>query len=201
LTRHISSFATLRKSLVWILVFTLGLVIGLAHPQVAESQEKDIKPPMPTNTFRVDILTPLEGAETKPWLTAFSEKVRTKWGPKLKEFAIYEDKGIVLVRLTLIRNGYLVQDPARIEFSSGSLKLDDASLGTMLAAAPFEPFPEKLKSEKMELRITFRYAYLPDAPFKDLYDAAQKAVAIQDYTSAVQLFEVLLERDPDYTNG
>jgi tetratricopeptide (TPR) repeat protein len=201
LTRHISSFTKLRNSLVWLSVLAFGLVIGLMHPQAAVSQEKDMKPPMPTNTFRVDILTPLEGAEIKPWLNAFSEKVRTKWGPKLKEFAVYEDKGIVLVRLTLIRNGYLVQDPARIEYSSGRLKLDDASLGTVLAAAPFEPFPENLKSEKMELRITFRYAYLPDAPFKDLYDAAQKAVTIQDYTLAVQLFEVLLERDPDYTNG
>src|SRR5256884_5684533 len=80
-------------------------------------------------------------------------------------------------------------------------KLNDASLATVSASAPFDPLPENYKGEKLELRIVFRYAYLPDAPFKELYESAQRAVANQNYTSAAQLLETLVAQDPDYTNA
>jgi hypothetical protein len=68
-------------------------------------------------------------------------------------------------------------------------KLNDASLATVSASVPFDPLPENYKGEKLELRIVFRYTYLPDAPFKELYESAQRAVANQNYTSAAQLLE------------
>src|SRR5205814_1500534 len=80
-------------------------------------------------------------------------------------------------------------------------KLNDASLATVSASAPFDPLPENYKGEKLELRIVFRYAYLPEAPFKELYESAQRAVANQNYTSAAQLLETLVAQDPDYTNA
>ena len=80
-------------------------------------------------------------------------------------------------------------------------KLNDASLATVSASAPFDPLPENYKGEKLELRIVFRYGYLPDALFKELYESAQRAVANQNYTSAAQLLETLVAQDPDYTNA
>jgi len=60
------------------------------------------------------------------------------------------------------------------------------------------PCPE---IDSLELRVTFRYSYLPDAPFKDLFSSAQRAAADQNYDGAAQLLEALVAKDPDYTNA
>lgn len=58
-----------------------------------------------------------------------------------------------------------------------------------------------MTSDKLELRLAFRYGYLPDAPFKDLYDSAQRDIQNQNYTGGAEMLETLVSQDPDYTNG
>lgn len=84
---------------------------------------------------------------------------------------------------------------------SGIPKLDDASLATVNASAPFDPLPENLKEERLEVRIAFRYGYLPDAPFREIYEAAQRDASSQNYTGAAEILEGLVAKDPDYNNG
>jgi tetratricopeptide (TPR) repeat protein len=135
-------------------------------------------------------------------MTAVSAVLRHSWPEKIKNNLIVpSDKGIVFVKTVILRNGTLQQGSPTLEISSGIPKLDDASLATLTSSAPFDPFPENFKSEKLETRIVFRYGYLPDAPFKDLYEAAQREVANQNYTNAAQLLEALVAKDPDYTNA
>jgi hypothetical protein len=135
-------------------------------------------------------------------MTAVSAVLRHSWPEKIKNNLIVpSDKGIVFVKTVILRNGTLQQGSPTLEISSGIPKLDDASLATVTYSAPFDPFPENFKSEKLETRVVFRYGYLPDAPFKDLYEAAQREVANQNYTSAAQLLEALVAKDPDYTNA
>ncbi len=105
------------------------------------------------------------------------------------------------MRAVILHSGLLQQGSPVLENPSQMPKLNDASLATVSASAPFDPLPENYKGEKLELRIVFRYAYLPDAPFKELYESAQRAVANQNYTSAAQLLETLVAQDPDYTNA
>jgi tetratricopeptide (TPR) repeat protein len=111
------------------------------------------------------------------------------------------DKGIVFVKAVIQRNGALQEGSLGLETPSGTPKLDDASLATVNASAPFDPLPENLKQETLEVRIGFRYGYLPDAPFKDLYEAAQRDAAAQNYAGAAEILEGLVVKDPDYTNG
>jgi tetratricopeptide (TPR) repeat protein len=114
---------------------------------------------------------------------------------------IHEDKGIVFVLVILQRDGTVQAGSPTLEISSGYQKLDDAALTAVKAAGRFDPFPEQFKEEMLKCRLTFRYAYLPDAPFKDLYESARHEGSVQNYTGAAQLMEALLAKDPDFTNG
>jgi tetratricopeptide (TPR) repeat protein len=157
--------------------------------------------PSPVFTITLETVTP-PGVDLRPYMTAVSAVLRHSWPEKIKDNLIVpSDKGIVFVKTVILRNGKLQQGSPALEISSGIPKLDDASLATVTSSAPFDPFPENFKNEKLETRVVFRYGYLPDAPFKDLYDASQREVANQNYTSAAQLLEALVDKDPDYTNA
>ena len=147
-------------------------------------------------------LGPVEapGTDIRPYFTAVAALLRHSWPSQMQTNLITRsDKGIVFVRAVILRNGSLQQGSPILENPSQRAKLNDASLATVSASAPFDPLPESYKGENLELRIVFRYAYLPDAPFKELYD--QRAAANQNYTSAAQLLETLVVQDPDYPNG
>lgn len=107
----------------------------------------------------------------------------------------------MFVDAVILRNGALQPGTPTLEIPSGIPKLDDTSLATVTASVPFDPLPENFKSEKLEMRIVFRYGYLPDGPFKEIYEAAQRDAGNQNYAGAAFLLESLVAKDPDYTNG
>jgi hypothetical protein len=120
-------------------------------------------------------LGPVEapGIDIRPYFTAVAAVLRHSWPSKMQANLITRgDKGIVFVRAVILRSGLLQQGSPILEVPSQMAKLNDASLAAVSASAPFDPFPENYKGEKLELRIVFRYAYLPDAPFKELYESA-----------------------------
>src|SRR5947207_75408 len=181
------------------------LVAGLIVPVFAganpRAQTEAAKTPEPGFMLT---LGPVEapGIDIRPYFTAVAAVLRHSWPSKIQAILITRgDKGIVFVRAVSLRSGSLQQGSPILEIPSQMAKLNDASLATVSASAPFDPLPENYKGEKLELRIVFRYAYLPDAPFKELYESAQRAVANQNYTSAAQLLETLVAQDPDYTNA
>jgi tetratricopeptide (TPR) repeat protein len=174
-------------------------ILTLLVPQAILSQENESASPAPTYTISIETVTS-SGVDFKPYLTGLSAILRRNWATNARAMMVLHDKGIVFVKATLLHSGALVPTPT-IEIASGNPKLGDASLATVNSAAPFDALPENFKGEKLELRIVFRYSYLPDAPFKDIYASAQRAGGNQEYNTAVQLLEGLMAKDPDYTNG
>lgn len=181
------------------------LVVGLIVPVFAganpRAQAEAAKTPEPGFLLT---LGPVEapGTDIRPYFAAVAAVLRHSWPSKIQANLITRgDKGIVFVRAVILRDGSLQPGSPTLENPSQMAKLNDASLATVSASAPFEPLPENYKGEKLELLVGFRYAYLPDAPFKELYESAQRAVTNQNYSSAAQLLEMLVAQDPDYTNA
>lgn len=194
---RITAFSTVPVS---VLLFAglISPVFAAANPL---AQTEATKTPEPGYMLA---LGPVEapGIDIRPYFTAVAAVLTHSWPSKIQANLITRgDKGIVFVRAVILRNGSLQQGSPILEVPSQMAKLNDASLATVSASAPFDSLPENYKGEKLELRIVFRYAYLPDAPFKELYESAQRAGANQNYTSAAQLLETLVVQDPDYTNG
>jgi tetratricopeptide (TPR) repeat protein len=182
-------------------LLTVGLLVQALASANPRAQTEAAKEPEPGFMLAVG---PVEapGVDIRPYFIAAAAVLRHSWPSKIQANLVTRgDKGIVFVRAVILRNGLLQQGSPILEIPSQMAKLNDASLATISASAPFDPLPQNYQGEKLELRIVFRYAYLPDAPFKERYDSAQRAVANQNYTSAAQLLETLVAQDPDYTNA
>jgi hypothetical protein len=194
---RVATFPTVPVSVLLLAALILPVFVN-AKPRAQTEAAKTSEP-----GFMLTLeLVEAPGIDIKPYLTAVAAVLRHSWPPKMQANLITRgDRGIVFVRAAVLRNGSLQQGPPILEIPSQMGKLDDASLATVSASAPFDPLPENYKGEKLELRIVFRYSYLPDAPFKALYESAQHFAANQNYTSAAQLLETLVGQDPDYTNG
>jgi tetratricopeptide (TPR) repeat protein len=187
--------------MLWFLGFAAQLVPALFAANQNQPPSNDPAPPNPGFTITLETTTP-PGTDIKSYLTAVSAVLRHSWPEKIKANLILRgDKGIVFVKTVILRNGALEQGSPVLEDSSGMSKLDDASLATVSSSMPFDPLPENFKGERLEMRVVFRYGYLPDAPFKAMYEAAQREVASQNYTGAAELLEALVAKDSDYTNA
>lgn len=120
---------------------TPAAVIFLLVACPAASQESRQVAPDPVDTISVDVITPIEGVDCKPYLDRVSASLHQKWfssfGPDKKR----SDRGIVFVRAAVQRNGKLQPGSPMMELPSGNHTLDDASLTTVRAAAPFDALP------------------------------------------------------------
>jgi hypothetical protein len=189
------------RAMLWFLGFAALLVPALFAANQNQPSSNDPAPPNPGYTIALETTTP-PGTDLKSYLTAVSAVLRHSWPEKIKANLILPgDKGVVFVKTVILRNGSLEQGSPALENSSGMSKLDDASLATVSASMPFDPLPENFKGERLEMRVVFRYGYLPDAPFKAMYEAAQREVANQNHTGAAELLEALVAKDSDYTNA
>jgi tetratricopeptide (TPR) repeat protein len=194
---RVAAFPTVPVSVLLLVGLILPVFVG-ANPR---AQTEAAKTPAPGLMLTLETVE-APGIDIRPYFTAVAAILRHSWPSKMQANLItHGEKGIVFVRAVILRNGLLQQGSPILEIPSQVPKLNDASLATVSASTPLDPLPENYKGEKLELRIVFRYAYLPDAPFKGLYESAQRAVANQNYTSAAQLLEMLVAQDPDYTNA
>jgi tetratricopeptide (TPR) repeat protein len=189
------------RARLWFLGFAALLVPALFAANQNQPSSNDPAPPHPGFTITLETTTP-PGTDLRSYLTAVSAVLRHSWPEKIRANLILPgDKGIVFIKTVILRNGALEQGSPALENSSGMSKLDDASLATVSSSMPFDPLPENFKGEKLEMRLVFRYGYLPDAPFKPMYEAAQREAANQNYTGAAELLEALVAKDFDYTNA
>jgi tetratricopeptide (TPR) repeat protein len=178
--------------------FLFVFVVSVSQVPAQENDKSTAQGPV--FTFTVQILSPQDHVDFKPFISSFPEVLRRNWISKIHELPSASEKGIVLIRFSLNRNGTLATQPV-VEVSSGYSILDETSLSTIKVSEPFQNVPPDLKSTSLDLRCTFRYGVLPDGPYKSLFESAQRASAIREYASAAQIMEALLAKDPDYTNA
>ncbi len=104
----------------------------------------------------IQLLTPANGIDFQPYVTAVSLRVKRGWLAAMPQDAQEGRQGIVLVQFSIDRDGKLAGAPS-IATSSGDNSLDNAALAAVSGAVPFSPLPQDFTGETLELRAAFAY--------------------------------------------
>lgn len=105
----------------------------------------------------VQILTPTRGVDFTNYIQRLLAMVRRNWYAVMPESAKLGDKGRVMLRFKIMRNGALPSGEPILELSSGKQPLDRAAEAAITASNPFDPLPRAFTGPYIELRFVFLY--------------------------------------------
>lgn len=105
----------------------------------------------------LQILTPTEGVDFTNYLARVLASVRNSWYAVIPESARLGEKGRVVLRFKIMRDGSVPSVEPVLEGSSGRQPLDNAALSSIRASNPFEPLPTAFRGPYIELRFIFLY--------------------------------------------
>jgi TonB family protein len=108
-----------------------------------------------------------EKVNLNPYLDRLYFSIRRNLLAKMPESAAKGEKGVVVLRVHVQKDGSLPQWAVKIVSSSGKKNLDVAAQSAILTAAPFGPLPEAYLGSSLDLLFTFYYKSIPQ-------DSAQK---------------------------
>jgi len=105
----------------------------------------------------LQMLTPTEGVDFSSYLSRVLASVRRNWYAIIPESARMGEKGRVVLRFRIMRDGTVVSVEPVLEDSSGKEPLDRAAMSSIRASSPFEPLPAAFSGPNIELRFIFLY--------------------------------------------
>ncbi|MHB8487335.1 MAG: TonB C-terminal domain-containing protein [Candidatus Acidiferrales bacterium] len=105
----------------------------------------------------VQILTPTEGVDFSNYLARLLARVTQNWYSVMPISARMGDKGVVIMRFHIMRNGDMPNTEPALERTSGKEPLDRAAGAALTESNPFEPLPPAFTGPYIELRIAFLY--------------------------------------------
>lgn len=105
----------------------------------------------------LQMLTPTEGVDFSSYLSRVLASVRRNWYAIIPESARMGEKGRVVLRFRIMRDGTVVSAEPILEDTSGKEPLDRASMSSIRASSPFEPLPPAFTGPFIELRFIFLY--------------------------------------------
>jgi TonB family protein len=143
-------------------VSTAGALFTLA-PALEHGQAKETTPTEPGASFTIEILTPREGVNFGDFTAHLARKVLRNLALALPESARLGERGRVVVRLELQKDGAPVGQTPTLEVSSGKKSLDKAAITAIRSSAPFERLPEAFHGSSIEIRFTFLFNLPPPA--------------------------------------
>ncbi len=124
---------------------------GSASPYSYNNPNSTFNAPGPT------ILSDTQGVDFGPYLSRILFTVRRNWYAVIPEAARLGQKGRVVIRFHILRDGS-VPPPEPVLFStSGADPLDRAALSAIHASSPFPPLPEAFSGPYILLQFTFLY--------------------------------------------
>jgi TonB family protein len=163
INRNTSCFRSRHAVLAAVLSLSGGVVpalpstILLVHGRDAAQSD-----PLPGAKFTLELLTPTEGADFKPFMTHLYVAIKSKWIATMPEpVSQGAVRGLVVVRLKIQKDGALPDSSLKIQISSRNDVLDEHAVKAVRASAPFEHLPEPFSSPDIELRVTFYYNLSP----------------------------------------
>lgn len=112
--------------------------------------------------FGFQILTRTNGVDFANFAKHLLVAVKHKWYEKMPQPAVMGDKGRVVVRFSIQKDGTLTSEPPIVEESSKEKELDSAAVEAVRSAAPFDHLPDAFHGPSVELRLTFLYNLPPD---------------------------------------
>jgi TonB family protein len=99
-----------------------------------------------------------------PYLGRLYFSIRRNLLAKMPESAANGEKGVVVLRVHVQKDGSLPQWAVKIVSSSGKKDMDVAAQSAILTAAPFGPLPEEYLGSNLDLLFTFYYKSIPQDP-------------------------------------
>jgi TonB family protein len=101
------------------------------------------------------------GVDLGPYVTDVYDSVNRIFLANVPESLVKGEKGIVVVRFKVQKDGALVEESLTVESSSGKKEMDEAALKAVRTAAPFGRFPEAFPKPDIYLRFSFYYNTSP----------------------------------------
>jgi TonB family protein len=146
--------------LVVLQALTTGALFALPLAKV-QGQAKESAPTKQLNSPSVELLTPSEGVDFSVFLTDLCRVVKRNWYALMPESAMLGEKGRMVLRLQVQKDGTLAGQIPIVEVSSGKKPLDRAAVGAIRSSAPFKHLPEAFHGPHIEVRFTFLYNQPP----------------------------------------
>ena len=130
-----------QSSIILVLIAALTLLSAFAQ------NSSSLDPPA--------ILSDTQGYDFGRYLNAVITKVRSNWFSVMPESARLGQKGRVLVRFTIVKDGKVQDLKAVLE--SGNQALDRAAVAAVQTSNPFPALPDDFKGERIVLQFPFLY--------------------------------------------
>lgn len=105
----------------------------------------------------VQLLTPTQGVDFTNYIQRLLAIVRRNWYAVMPESAMLGERGRVMLRFKIERNGSLPSGEPILEITSGHESLDRAAEAAITASNPFDPLPQAFTGPDIELRFIFLY--------------------------------------------
>ena len=145
----------------------LAAVVLLMSGSATHSQQGHLIPSRPERLYPIkfEVLSSLpDGVNLNPYLDNLYFNIQRNLLARLPESALNGEKGVVVVRVRIEKDGSLPEGAVRIVSSCGKEDLDGAAESAIRTAAPFGRFPAAYVGSKLDLLFTFGFA--PHEPQK-----------------------------------
>jgi TonB family protein len=129
-----------------------------------QAQTKESATPPRDFSPSVEILTPTGDVDFRDYVAHLCGKVKRNWFAVMPESAQLGDKGRVVVRFQIQKDGTLLVKEPMIEASSKKGPLDKAAISAIRSSAPFQHLPEPFRGPYIELRFIFLYNLPLESP-------------------------------------
>jgi TonB family protein len=139
----------------------MGALFALLLAQL-QGQARQSVPTQQVNSPSAELLSPSEGVDFSAYLTDLCRVVKRNWYAVLPQSAMLGEKGRVVLRLQIQKDGRVAGQTPTVEISSGKKALDKAAIGATHSSAPFKHLPEAFRGPHIEVRLTFLYNQPPE---------------------------------------
>ena len=113
----------------------------------------------------LQMLTPTEGVDFTNYLQRVLASVKRNWFAIMPESVYLGEKGNVVLRFKITKNGIVPEGEPMLMSGSGKEPLDRAALSSIRASSPFEPLPPAFSGPYIELQFTFLYNAPPGTAY------------------------------------
>jgi len=110
------------------------------------------------------VLSPTQGIDFIPYLSTLVNSLGASFHAKIPKSAVVGEKGVVVVRVRIQKDGSLSDNSVTVASSSGKDEVDAAALSVIRTAAPFQRLPEVFSGTYIDLQIRFYYGNEPQEP-------------------------------------
>ena len=162
---------TAKSNVLFVILATVAFLFSglvMASPNLGTQQEHLISPPpqeghlippktSPPRGIGLQVLSSTEGIDFRTYLDSLYSSIRRNFLATIPESAARGEKGIVVVRFQIQKDGTLPDKSATIVSSSGKKDMDAVALSAIRTAAPFARLPEGYAPTNLDLQFSFFY--------------------------------------------